>query len=117
MKSILMIDDDQAVLDFLASKLVGKYRVFTTTKPAQAAPIARERKPDLVLCDLDMPQIGGAELATALRKEFPGMPVIFLSGLVTASVAKDSPIKGERVISKQASVAELIAAIHSVIGQ
>jgi len=116
MKTILMIDDDQAVLDFLATKLVGKYRVVTTTKPAQAAPIVRERRPDLVLCDLDMPQIGGAELAAALRKEFPGIPVLFLSGLVTVSGAKDGPIKGERVVSKQATVPELVAAIQSVIG-
>jgi two-component system phosphate regulon response regulator PhoB len=117
MKSILIVDDDDAVLQLLGMRLRGRYRTFTTTNPAQAVALALEKKPDLVLCDFDMPGINGAEVAARLRKEFGDkMPIVFLTALVTPAEARAGAMKGERVISKGASVDELISCVQSVIG-
>lgn len=116
MKSILIVDDDQAVLEMLGLRLIGKYLTFTTTNPSLAVSMAQAKRPDLVLCDLDMPTMNGANVAAALRKEFPRLPVVFLTGLVTPQEAKAGAIKGERVIAKSAPIAELLHCIQSIIG-
>src|SRR5438477_5520561 len=103
MKSILIIDDDRAVLDLIETRLRGKYRTFSTSDPTRAVAMAHAKHPDLVLCDLDMPVMNGPDVATAMRKEFPALPIVFLTGLVTPAEAKNGGIKGERVIAKGAA--------------
>ena len=41
--------------------------------------IARERRPDLVIMDISLPDMNGIELTTKLRKELPGTQVVILS--------------------------------------
>ena len=117
MKSILIVDDDRAVLDLLETKLRTKYRTLATTNPQEALAIARDKRPDLVLCDMDMPQMNGMELATQVRKQSAGkMPVLFLTGLVTADEARTANFKGEQVVAKTAPIGELLDRIGTLIG-
>jgi two-component system NarL family response regulator len=46
---------------------------------AEAIALYREHRPDLVLMDLRLPDISGAEATQAIRKEFPSAAVIILS--------------------------------------
>lgn len=115
MKSILIVDDDKAVLDLLEAKLRAKYRTHATTKPKEALAIARDKRPDLMLCDMDMPGMNGMELAAQVRKQGK-MPVLFLTGLVTADEAKSGDFKGEQVMAKTAPIGELLNRIGSLIG-
>ena len=116
MKSILIVDDDKAVLDLLETKLRSKYRTLATTNPKEALAIARDKRPDLVLCDMDMPQMNGMELATQVRKQSAGLPVLFLTGLVTADEARTGNFKGEQVVAKTAPIGELLSKIGTLIG-
>ncbi len=41
--------------------------------------LAEQTLPDLVLVDLEMPKVGGLDMTTALRKEFPAMRLVIIS--------------------------------------
>jgi len=115
MKSILIVDDDKAVLDLLETKLRARYRTLATTNAKEALAIARDKQPDLVLCDMDMPGMNGMELAAQVRKHGK-TPVLFLTGLVTADEARTGDFKGEQVVAKTAPIGELLNRIGSLIG-
>jgi CheY-like chemotaxis protein len=118
MKTILIVDDDPAVIEVLGMRLRGQYRTLATTSPQQAIRMALDKRPDLVLCDFDMPAMNGVELAKQIRAEFAGrIPVVYLTSLVTPAEARAGAMKGEQVIAKQAPISELLACIKSLIGE
>jgi CheY-like chemotaxis protein len=118
MKTILIVDDDPAVLEVLGMRLRGKYRALATTDPKEAIQMALDKGPDLMLCDFDMPAMNGVELAKHIRAGFAGrIPVVYLTSLVTPDEARAGAMKGEQVIAKQAPISELLGCIKSLIGE
>lgn len=78
--TILAIDDDPAVTQFLEAKLGATYKVVTTNLPNKAVAIARQVQPDAILLDVDMPDIDGFELCRRLKADAVGdTPVLFLT--------------------------------------
>ena len=68
-KKILLVDDDQAVLDFLQAKLGVRYDLVTTAAADAVMRLAHKEMPDLILCDIDMPELDGGDIsAAALRR-------------------------------------------------
>src|SRR5262245_3775650 len=86
-KKVLAVDDDPSIGNFVKVKLekTGRFEVTATTDGRGAVLKAKELRPDLILLDIDMPAIGGNELAAALQKEpsTAGIPILFLSSLIT----------------------------------
>jgi two-component system cell cycle response regulator len=65
---ILIVDDTTANLDLMAGLLRGAdHEVHTATDGASGLAAARELQPDLILCDVQMPGMGGIEVVTQLR--------------------------------------------------
>ncbi|MCL2203846.1 MAG: response regulator [Defluviitaleaceae bacterium] len=78
---IVAVDDVQLNLDILAAILDTEYDVTAVTSGAQALALMAENQPDLVLLDLNMPQMDGFEMLSKMR-ENPAMeriPVIFVT--------------------------------------
>jgi CheY-like chemotaxis protein len=117
-KKILLIDDDSVVIDFLVSKLGASYEVISTVSPRDALRLAREQKPDLILCDIDMPELDGGDLSALLYGDDKTryIPLLFLSALVPAKDAKRGEVGGRPAISKSAPIEDLIARIESLMG-
>ena len=65
MKKLLLVDDDRAFLEGLRERFAGAYEVFTTGAPQDAVALARQLRPDLVLCDIEMPVIDGGAVSAA----------------------------------------------------
>src|SRR6201984_2729517 len=87
-----------------------KYVACTVIDPRRALEIARSFKPDLVLVDLIMPQEDGPEVAAQIGVDWPlpGVPIIFLTSLITAEAAKDGRrVYGHRILPKPTSSSEL----------
>ncbi len=81
---ILLIDDDLIGLRVLERFLLKQgYQVTKTTDSTQARILAETDPPDLILMDIDMPQISGYELCRQLRDQDSTrmIPVIFISSL------------------------------------
>jgi two-component system, cell cycle sensor histidine kinase and response regulator CckA len=83
--TILLVEDEPAVRAIAARSLeFGGFRVIQAADGAAALEaVARNGPPSLVLTDLMMPGIGGAELAQRLRKLWPDLPILFMSGYST----------------------------------
>ena len=80
-RKILAIDDDAAVTAYLQAKLGAVYDVVATSDPLAALALARSERPDLILCDVVMPEMDGYELCRRIRADplLAGTPVIFLT--------------------------------------
>src|SRR3954447_23670564 len=80
--TILVVDDDPNVREVLAIYLgVEGYEIQTAEDGLAAGYEVLRKKPDLIICDVQMPHLGGFEFVEALRAD-PGVrdiPVIFLT--------------------------------------
>ena len=117
-KKILVVDDDQAVLDFLQAKLGVRYDLVTTAAADAVMRLAHKEMPDLILCDIDMPELDGGDISAALYGDDKTryIPVLFLSALVPAKDSKRGEVGGRPAISKSAPIDDLIARIESLMG-
>jgi len=83
MEKILVIDDDAEVRENLKEVLtLADFEVFCATDGDAGIRLAREVEPDLILCDITMPQMDGYEVLDCLQSipEISTIPLIFLTG-------------------------------------
>jgi len=91
---ILIVDDEKSLCLFAAQSLRDHgYRTIVAGDGVEAIAVFAPRASEvhLVLTDLDMPKLGGAALATALRQLRPGLPMIAMTG--TGEDRNDSTVK------------------------
>jgi len=84
---ILAVDDAEDLLGLMAKALSADYEVVTAADAGTAIEKAfGEPRPDLILLDIEMPDISGFEVCRALKDEAltTGIPVIFLTGKTEA---------------------------------
>jgi CheY-like chemotaxis protein len=122
-KRILVIDDEPSITRLLKLNLeqTDHYEVREENDSTQALDAARQFKPDLVISDVMMPEVGGGEVAAQLREDpaLRRVPVIFL----TAAVRKEelggpeAVIAGRLYIAKPLDVKSLLAAIERILGK
>lgn len=90
--TILVIDDEADILNFVASIFQDTYNVIKTTKSKDALELVKQQLPDLVISDIMMPEIDGIELCKLLKKDTltSHIPII----LLTAKVTQDQQREG-----------------------
>ena len=119
MKRILVVDDDTAVLEFWRAKLAARYEVLATSLPESVLAMARREKPHLILCDVDMPDLDGGDISSALfaDEELRDIPVLFLTGLVGPAELKRvaGQLGGRAAVSKSEPVEAIVARIESLL--
>jgi DNA-binding response OmpR family regulator len=86
-KTILIVDDDADLRSELAEqlRLHEEFRTLEAGTGADAVRVARDKKPDLLLLDVDLPDMDGRETCRLLRKAGVSTPVIMLTAAVTDS--------------------------------
>ncbi|MGI9149408.1 MAG: response regulator [Chloroflexota bacterium] len=85
---VLVVDDDPLVLEVLQTLLAPHgYRVTTLSDPMRFWDVLEESPPDLLLLDVDMPEVTGIKLCRAVRTDmrWAGVPILFLSAHDDAS--------------------------------
>jgi len=83
---ILIIDDDDSSILLLGNMLADFGKISFCTSSAEALSLIQERKPDLVLLDIHMPDMDGFELCSAIKRDRNNqdLPVIFITADVDA---------------------------------
>lgn len=79
---VLIADDQRVVREGLATivgSLPGLEVVALAANGAEAVDLTAEHSPDVVLMDLRMPKMGGAEATAAIRSRFPAVAVVVLT--------------------------------------
>jgi CheY-like chemotaxis protein len=83
-RSILAVDDIPVTLSLLKSVLSSAaYKFYGVTSGAAALDFLRERKPDLFILDIEMPNMNGFQLAEKIREAGNDAPIVFLTGNTT----------------------------------
>ncbi len=98
--TILLVEDEASVRSTVRRLLERhEYRVLEATngQDALALIIARHGEVDLILSDMVMPGMGGAELATRVRAFAPALPVLLMTGYTEEALARngDRPLDQE----------------------
>ena len=84
--TILFVDDDPCMCEVMAMILGEEgFEVSTATDGFDALAQLRSSVPDLIISDLQMPRMSGAEFLSVIRLRFPAIPVIAISGAYHAS--------------------------------
>ncbi|MCL2387263.1 MAG: response regulator [Defluviitaleaceae bacterium] len=85
-KTIFLVDDNKSNLVVGSDALNGSYRVFTLDSGARLLKMLEKLVPDLILLDVEMPEMSGYEVLGKLKDDdrFRSIPVIFLTALDTA---------------------------------
>jgi diguanylate cyclase (GGDEF)-like protein len=112
---ILIVDDTPANLDLLSGMLKDRFRIRAATSGRRALATARTYSIDLVLLDVDMPEMNGYDVCRALKADASTreVPVIFVSAL-DAAIDKVTAFEagGADYITKPFQVAEVLARIE-----
>jgi two-component system alkaline phosphatase synthesis response regulator PhoP len=115
-KTILIVDDDAAIRKMLKVNLEQEgFRIVTAKNGREALFVSREEKPDLIILDLMMPEMGGYEFMRNHTQE-SDTPVIML----TAKIEETDKVLGlefgaDDYLTKPFSMRELIARIRALL--
>ena len=112
MKSVLLVDDSEIFYN-LMKKVMKEVRVEWARYGEEAIKIYREKKPDIVLVDIILPDMSGIEIIKKIREEDSNAKIIVLSGIDHDEVVEDAKRAGAHdYISKSEGVQYLRERIY-----
>lgn len=100
--ALLVVDDDEVVIRFLAMALEGHFELTLLSDPIQAQKAISSCRYDLILTDLRMPEVSGIELLRHAKKEQPDTPVLLMTSNIGNEVdtAEATRIGARQIIAK-----------------
>jgi DNA-binding response OmpR family regulator len=114
---ILLIDDSKETVDGLKSFLDLKYEVSTACNGLEGLKAfeENEKKPDLVITDLVLPLISGYGLISLLKKQFPEVPIIAMTGWgkEPSEIAKEA--KADKILIKPFDLEDLDQSVSGLL--
>ena len=114
---VLVVEDDPSVRGLLHTLLTGEgYEVATASDGLAGLVKASSAKPDLMLLDLMMPDLGGVRVLEELRNDpaLADVPVIVVTGKLEAVPALRGLLGDDNVFVKPFGVTELLARVAAV---
>ncbi|MFL6039924.1 MAG: response regulator [Gaiellales bacterium] len=113
---ILIVEDNDKNMKLFRDVLIAKgYRTLEATTGEQAVALAAERSPDLVLMDIQLPDIDGVEALGRLRADgrTTSVPVLALTAQAMEGDRERFLAAGfDGYLSKPVDIAELIATVN-----
>ncbi|MDA8091469.1 MAG: response regulator [Nitrospiraceae bacterium] len=111
-KHILLVDDEEAFLQCVSAGLKDsddEFEIFTAENGKMALEVFRNGTAiDLLVTDLNMPEMSGFELLAFINKNFPATRAILLTGLITSEIEEHLKTIGDYVcIDKTVGFREL----------
>jgi len=117
MKRILFVDDEQNILDGVRRMLYGarnRWEMEFVSSGEAALLACKQQAFDVVVSDLRMPGMDGAELLGHIRDQFPATARIILSGYSEITLAARAVPVAHRILSKPCNETELKDTIERV---
>jgi two-component system cell cycle sensor histidine kinase/response regulator CckA len=119
-ETILVVEDDDQVRG-IAGRILREhgYHVIEASGGAEALGLAAREAGgiDLLLSDVVMPGMGGAELADRLRRAQPGVRVLHMSGYTSGIGGPDPRTVLPELIEKPFTAAELLRRVRALLGE
>jgi two-component system, cell cycle sensor histidine kinase and response regulator CckA len=111
-ETVLVVEDSQSLRDLIHELLTERgYRVLTVTQGEEALALIREGKHpvDLVLTDLVMPKLGGADLVKRLREIHPDLRVVYMSGYTDGAISRQGVLDEGTILLEKPFAADKLA--------
>lgn len=129
LKTILIIDDDDDILIFVESILksqlskidsTNRYELITCTSGVKGLDLAKKDAPDLIILDVNMPNMSGLEFLKELRsskdKSLSTVPVLMLTADNETQTVKDALLEGiTSYLLKPINENELVKRVVSIL--
>ncbi len=116
---LAIVDDHQIVIDGVKSLLLGHDQfevVVECTQPVQMLDLLEKKRVDILLTDVMMPVMNGAELSKAVHQRFPAIKILALSmsgqGELVNQMIDEADISG--YVLKNIGKQELIRALEKI---
>jgi CheY-like chemotaxis protein len=132
-KRILVIDDEASFTKLvkLNLELTGRYEVIFSNKAKEGIELAKSHRPDLILLDVRMPDMDGAEVAQHLSEDEAtqkitvvflsalAIPMVFLTDILKNETLKQDTEQGEGYyfIQKPVTPKELVERLDSILDE
>jgi DNA-binding NarL/FixJ family response regulator len=115
--SVLLADDHRMVAEALKSLLSPEFELVDVVEDGRAlVAAARKLRPDVIVADITMPHLNGLDALPKLKKDNPGVKVVFLTmhkDVAYARRALESGASG--FVLKHSAPAELVDAIRAAL--
>jgi len=117
LKTRILVVEDDVTVRLTISKLLDEegYEVSTANDGFDALLHLQQATPDLMLSDLNMPQMSGFELLSVVRRRFPEILVVAFSGAYDSSAIPNGVIADAFYAKGQESAAQLLEIIANLI--
>jgi two-component system NtrC family sensor kinase len=117
---ILVIDDSVAITSLLTDEILplGGYRVTAAHSGEEGLEMVEALKPDLILCDLEMPDITGMDVLQELQLKRADIPAIMMTAFGSEAVATQALRIGVKdYIVKPFTTDEILASIDRALAE
>ena len=119
-KKVLIVEDNELNMKLFHDLLDAQgYETLQTREGLQALSLAREHRPDLILMDIQLPEISGLEVTKWLKEddELAGIPVVAVTAFAMKGDEERIREGGcEAYISKPISVSHFLDTIRRLLG-
>lgn len=101
---ILLIEDDPFLRDIFSRKLQGSsFGLLTATEGKQALELAREKRPTVVLLDLNLPGVDGFEILKEIRADEvlkDTLVLVLTNSVLSEDITKSNELKADDFLTK-----------------
>jgi CheY-like chemotaxis protein len=116
----LLVVDDSALDRYVAGALLEEHpgwKASYAEDGKEALAFLRRETPDLVLTDMQMPEINGLELVEAIHRDYPSIPVILMTAHGSEEIANTAIQKGAAsYVPKKNLARDLVPTVDYVLG-
>ena len=119
MARILIVEDNLDLLQTMSELLSDEHEVMMTDLGETALELAEQKRPDLVMLDIQLPGIDGLETGRRLKDSIGQVPILVLSALAQNEDTRHILESGccDAYLSKPASLARIRAKVEELLGQ
>ena len=114
---VLLIEDDSAMAQSIELMLkVDSFNVYTTDLGEEGIDLGKVYDYDIILLDLNLPDMSGLEVLRSLRVARINTPILILTGLATVEdKVRGFEFGADDYLTKPFHRAELVARIHAIV--
>ena len=115
--AVLIVDDNESIIESLEGILSDEgFEVLYAFNGYEALKKIEQESPDIVLLDIWMPGMDGIETLKEIKKDFPAMPVVMITGHGTIEAAVDATKSGAfDFLEKPLSIDRVILTINNAL--
>jgi len=116
--TVLIVDDERGPRESLRMILEPSHRVLQCSRGSEALEVLRTRQVDVATLDLHMPGMRGDELMRAVRREFPSVEIIVITGCGSVASAAEAVRQGiSDYLQKPFDVVQVTAAVARAVAR